>query len=455
MDAVLVGGQALGMSFEGRKGMLARFFVWNNSENQSLRANVRALLGITVFCAVLLAISLKHETSLYGSRQLLPLVHREKQSPGEPSAQSPQSAQQDESKTAIGATNGLPTGLGWHELPGTQLSPHCPTVPEIQGNTGCESVVIAWNGGVADLKRNRLIIWGGGHSDYFGNEIYALDVNKASLERLTDPSPVSNVGSCPESYTDGRPSARHTYNGLVYVPEQDAMFSFGGSKSICGGMSDRIWKLEFAGLAWTLMEPHRGDKFLNAPGISTDYDPNTHSIFFSDTASFFRYDPATNTVKKLADLHGVDDHLTGVVDPEKKLFIMAGYPGQFWAIDIGPRSKYNPQDWSKRIRSCDSLLQVPDPGLAFDPILHKIVGWAGGDSVYLVDLEQKACEERSFSGGPGKASQKGSFGRFRYFPALGAFVIVNDWKRNAFTLRLTDGQAVGTKSHSIVSADSW
>jgi hypothetical protein len=416
--------------------------------------SARRALGTALSFGILLTIPLNLRTSLDQSIPFFGGLRREVQTSRNLPAPSAQTPQLDKTVASGGRTDGVAPGLGWHELPDTELATRCPSVPEIQGNTGCSSVIIAWNGGVADLKRNRLIIWGGGHSDYFGNELYALDINRASLERITDPSPVSNVGSCPEAYIDGKPSSRHTYNGLVYVPELDAMFSFGGSLSNCGGMSEKIWKLELNGLVWTLMQPHRGDKILNAPGISADYDPNTHAVFFSDTASFFRYDSATNNVKKLADLHGVDDHLTGVIDPERKLFVMAGYPGQFWAIDIGPHSKYNPQDWSKKLRGCDPLLQAPDPGLAFDPVQHKIVGWAGGDPVYLLDLDQKTCTEQSFPGGPGKAQQKGSFGRFRYFPALGVFVIVNDWKRNAFALRLTEPRSAILGGNAIVSSDS-
>ncbi len=96
----------------------------------------------------------------------------------------------------------------------------------VQGDTGCSAVITAWNGAIADTRRNRLIIWGGGHSDYYGNEVYALDLNNMTMSRLTDPSLVTNVKSCPEAYDDGRPSARHTYNGLAYITAQDKMFVY-------------------------------------------------------------------------------------------------------------------------------------------------------------------------------------------------------------------------------------
>ncbi len=337
-----------------------------------------------------------------------------------------------------GTADHLPPGLGWHELPNTQLAPDCPSVSEIQGNTGCRSVIIAWNGGVADQRRDRLIVWGGGHADYFGNEVYALDLRSLTVQRLTDPSPISNVNSCPEAYPDGRPSARHTYNGLVYVPEQDAMFSIGGSKSSCGSLSTSIWKLDLGTMKWTLMEPHHGDAFRNTPGISADYDPNTHVVFFSDTESFFRYDPATNTVKKLSDLHGVDYHQGGIIDPERKLFLMIGYSNQFWSISIASHSRYDLEDWSKQVHGCEKLLRVPAPGLAYDPVQHGVVGWAGGNSVFLFDAGKKVCTERAYPGGPGMAQEKGTYGRFRYFPALGVFAVINDLEQTAFVLRMVE-----------------
>lgn len=366
-------------------------------------------------------------------------------------AQNVSQIEKSASSSSPGGQIGFPQGLGWHEIPNTKLSQRCPAVKGIEGNTGCQSVLSAWNGGIADFKRERLIIWGGGHSDYFGNEVYALDLKKLALERLTDPSPIANVNSCPEAYTDGRPSSRHTYNGLVYLPEQDAMFSFGGSKSSCGSMSDKIWKLDLADMHWTFLEPHRGDNFLYAPGISAVHDPNTGAVFFSDTEHFFRYDASTNTVKKLSELHGVDYHQTGVLDPDRNLFFMIGYPNQFWVIAVGPHSKYDIQDWSKRVRGCEALLRAPAPGLAYDPVQRSVVGWVGGDSVYVFDPDRKTCEEKSFPHGPGKAQEKGSFGRFRYFPSRSVFVIVNDWNQNAYVLRLTEISTM--KSQSIVDSN--
>ena len=85
----------------------------------------------------------------------------------------------------------IPSTLGWYQVPNTSLHPLCP--PDGYGGSGyafftyCPGVTTAWNSGVMDTKRNRLIVWGGGHNDYAGNEVYAIDLNSLTSSRLTNP----------------------------------------------------------------------------------------------------------------------------------------------------------------------------------------------------------------------------------------------------------------------------
>ena len=53
--------------------------------------------------------------------------------------------------------------LGWCELPNTKLEPVCPDPGTFNLSGSCGAVISAWNSGVADLPRNRLLFWGGGH----------------------------------------------------------------------------------------------------------------------------------------------------------------------------------------------------------------------------------------------------------------------------------------------------
>src|SRR5689334_18077993 len=80
----------------------------------------------------------------------------------------------------------IPPTLGWYQRPNTKIRPVCYGGST---NTGCQNVSAAWNSGVLDTRRNRMIIWGGGHTDYSGNEIYAVNLNGTpNAQRLTDPT---------------------------------------------------------------------------------------------------------------------------------------------------------------------------------------------------------------------------------------------------------------------------
>jgi len=358
-------------------------------------------------------------------------------------AQSPPAKLSDDGKNSPaipGTGNGeeIAAGLGWHELPGTQLASRCPDNPSIQGNSGCRAVINAWNGGIADTKRNRLIVWGGGHNDYFGNEVYALDLKLGALTRITEPSVPNDVNRCPEAYEDGHPNSRHTYNGLAYMANVDQMFAYGGGLANCGFLSTGTWSLDLNTLQWQRRDPHKGETPHNTPGVAADYDPNSGMVFLSDTASFYEFNPSKNAYRKLGDLVGVDYHLTAVIDPERKLFFLIGGSGQMWTIDIGPRAKFGLKNWASSVKGCENLVHAPYPGLAYDSKQKKIVGWTGGSNVTIFDPETKSCAVKEFSAGPAAAQPNGTLGRFRYFPEMNAFALVNDWKQNAYLLRLTE-----------------
>src|SRR6516225_3263064 len=83
----------------------------------------------------------------------------------------------------------------WYEFPNSHLSSVVPS-PAPAGDPA--NIMNAWSGGVYDTDREQLIIWGGGHSDYSGNEVYSfgpLTSATPTWQRLTDPSEPSTGGS--------------------------------------------------------------------------------------------------------------------------------------------------------------------------------------------------------------------------------------------------------------------
>ena len=105
----------------------------------------------------------------------------------------------------------------WLEIPDTHMRKVAFQWPKSVRRYGnVRNVIGAWCSAAYDTKRKRLIAWGGGHSDYAGNEIYVFDVSKRKWERVNDPSTkLDRLRG--ETYPDGMPRSVHSYEYLVVI----------------------------------------------------------------------------------------------------------------------------------------------------------------------------------------------------------------------------------------------
>ena len=148
------------------------------------------------------------------------------------------------------------------------------------------------------------------------------------------------------------------------------------------------------------------------------------------------YDFATNTYTMVHENVSSQLDANGVIDPKRKLFFVVG-EGVFHSYDIRANGSYARTNLTSQVAGCSALINAVVPGLAYDPVQDRIVGWAGGDTVYLFNPDTRTCTAVTFPGGPGAVNSLGTYGRWRYFPGLGVFALVNTSGENAYTLRLT------------------
>ena len=382
------------------------------------------------------------------------------------------------SVSLLASTTGGGTGPGgWLELTNTHLQDVCPPrnyqppgggMPAYDFFSNCYNVIAADSGAAADTKRNRLIIWGGGHAGYAGNELYSLDLNTSppTLVRLNNPSIFDPLnGNLEVNASDGTPTSRHTYGGLVYLPVQDKIFAWEGV-SLGGRSLRQTWQLDMNTLTWTNMHPELTPGSFDvtagggsASGAECAYDPNTQKVLceWGGNLLLVQYDPATNKWAMLTSHNLCSGFptcvstaaISAVIDPAHKYMILIGNSNAsnpstgtliVWAIDISSGGTYAAQDWSSQVKGCSSL-NVDYPGLVYDPVVNRIVAYPNdGDFVYIFDPVSKTCTPQGFPNGPpasGLTPPNGTFGRFAYFPSIGKYALVNRAGNNAFTLTLT------------------
>ncbi len=314
------------------------------------------------------------------------------------------------------------------ELPGTKIRSVLPSTPQ-QGYA--PSIVYAWSGGTVDTARNRLLVWGGGHNDYWGNEMYALDLGTLTVQRIVEPSTQTNSSNCSSALPDGSPTSRHTYDGLAYISHADRMFSVGGSKAPCGYGETASWTYDFTARKWQMVVAN------SAPttqyGTMAEYDPATKQVFVKDNYSFYSYSLETNKYTQLntAD-QSVDYHLSATIDTKRRKFVMIGNGVQI--IDL---STYK-MTTIPTINAPGFVTSKASPGIGYDSVADRIVAWSGGSNVYALDMDSGVWTQVATNGGPSAGPQgNGTFGRWGYVPQYRVFALINDIDQNAWVFRLS------------------
>lgn len=113
-------------------------------------------------------------------------------------------------------------------------------VGPISGSDGPDAICKSYGG--AALAKNfgsagSLIVWNGGHDNYFGNEVYSFDYNTRTWTCLTVPYPSTTFpiadGWWPahDTQVNGSPSVPHTYRLVNYHPTRNSFYTFRAMQS--------------------------------------------------------------------------------------------------------------------------------------------------------------------------------------------------------------------------------
>ncbi|SEP35994.1 PEP-CTERM protein-sorting domain-containing protein [Nitrosovibrio sp. Nv6] len=97
------------------------------------------------------------------------------------------------------------------------------------------SIVRAWSSFAWDSGRGDLMLWGGGHANYVGNEMYVWDGATGEWGRGSLASRVDANGFVVDS---AAPQSAHTYDNNIYLPVNDMFLTFGGAAASGGAFQE-------------------------------------------------------------------------------------------------------------------------------------------------------------------------------------------------------------------------
>lgn len=400
--------------------------------------------------------------------------------------------------------NGGPTGLSFcpHNTAGGSVVAGCTPGQLYPYQLQAHSIFTAWSSAVAaDIAGSECFwVWGGGHTDYGGNETYRLCLNQIAptMVRITDPSPIPNndftVGF--SAMPDGNPSSRHTFGQQVYLADQNATLVWNGS--VFGGNGTKfcdLWSFNHSTLAWTLLTPTGVTPVcITSTGVMI-YNPVSHTVLMYAGGSVYRYDPATNIASSISSASGSGPVPNGFLDTRRNWMyqigcittpqvtvpstangcVPGGPTGFFYrnktpdsagmdytalgqtcsqaggtlATDcpniniqgvLSPASKIN--------ANCLTVANADAPGIEFDFVNDREIVYPQdslGTVWFITHAEDGtdtySCTSQSFPGTAPVATgdllpQPGIYGRFRYFKGLDSYIVLPGFNQNAFALSL-------------------
>jgi hypothetical protein len=320
-----------------------------------------------------------------------------------------------------------------------------PMASQLRGAEGVYAEMNDWSGGVLDTATDSLIVWGGGHGGYFGNEVYAFNLKTLTWSMLDTPSSIAGWNQSSPILPDGTPSAQHTYDALTFLPGTGQMFVAGSSGATPNGYSyTQSWLYDPTTGTWHQAASYNG----SVVGDVTAYDPVTQKVFAINSASGLEsYDPTSNTWKVIGTTPINDYHQTGAIDPNTHMMLTTG-EGYLQEVDLTTGAV------TQLHSTGDQTVQSGNaPGFVWDDAAGVFVGWNGGSTLYTLDpttwhwTTYNAASDSTVM--PTAANSQGTFGRFQYDAADNVFVVVNAADQDIYILKPSFGPSATAGSGGV------
>lgn len=325
---------------------------------------------------------------------------------------------------------------------------NAPTATTIAGFASTSGITEEWAGGSLDTDDEMMIVWGGGHQGYWGNEIYGFKLATLQWSRLSVPSDITGYNTATDSRekypSDGMPVSSHTYDGQTYVPSL-GLFSITQCGQADGGCSGESFKVLPSTLDPTLFNKWVALPTFNpsAPAIDVmaHWDSVSNAIYATSNSNalYKLASPFSGTwnVQGTGNDQTLSFHQTGAIQPGSVMAVTGGNSDnvgaglRVWSLSTGNISHIG---WL----GDSTIPNANAPGFAWNLQAGKFIGWAGGSTLYLLDpatwtyaahtpavanTVTPACTDApACSGGQ---ALNGTFGRFQYDAAHNVALLVN------------------------------
>lgn len=353
----------------------------------------------------------------------------------------------------------------WYQIPNTSLqafdSANLPGRPP--GVTGPSSKIVAWCG--ATLKRHgSLYLLGaaGGHADYAGNEVNALDLSAVNPQwaMLRAPSSTADIIDSAPVYLDNRRAATHTYYATQFWEAGNRMILMAAP-----GMGFPSLPQPPSGFRWTdynalnmMFSLDRAE--WDAPDVNPGFpgspnsdwtacmactDASTGEIYYArsgDNGRFWKFNPATKVWTQLPNINHGNYAGSAVDHTRQRILIVGGYsataPKVVTTSGLSVDARFGGLGAS-------ALTVAGYPAVVYDDALDAFLVFVNTNplSVYAVNAstwEVSSPSTTAYAPSPTNGSKPGSrqnglLNAVQYAPELRGVVVANSYSGNVYFMR--------------------
>lgn len=338
----------------------------------------------------------------------------------------------------------------WTQIPGTALSSVEPS-PRPLGATGPQSKIETWNG--ATLKRNGSVYMlgaAGGHADYGGNEVDALDLlaDKPAWVQWRAPTSNDQIINA-EFYLDLRPSATHTYYATQFIDRLNRMVVF-ASLGVAGPFasapanfaltgSQRSFSFDLTKNDWDTPDyiaqfPSGGDTY----ACLCVRHPLTGDVYYSRNYSnaWYRWTSTANRWDLLSSTSRSPWYSGAAIDVVRnRMLVVGGYTAAAPSVLNLDGSTINATFGGL---GASALTVSGYPGVIYDEVNDLyIVAFNNGATIKILTVRASdfMVSDPAAAGASPAARINGIHNSIQYAPQLKGFVIANSYTGNVYFMR--------------------
>lgn len=343
----------------------------------------------------------------------------------------------------------------WFEIPGTSVSSVEPRVDSLQrGGTGPRSKIEAWCGAALRSKGSVYLIGAcGGHGDYAGNEVDAiqLGVDTPSWKELRGPSASGVLINHSECYLDKRRSATHTYYCQQYCDATDSLIMMPSPGMWSSALPDppgdwpyvgtRPMAFSFVANDWLPPEKYDAIAFAKSSdwiALLAATDRATGDIYYARAGDgrLWRFSPTSG---KTITIGGYDhsNYAGAAIDPiRQRMLVVGDYSGT-----VGPRVVQLDKAEKLPVKfsglGAGALSMGGYPGVVFDESADRFLVFKNANPIvtYSVDAETFDVSILPVAKAP-PARLGGILNSIQYAPELKGVVVATSYFGNMHFMRL-------------------